>query len=60
LFKCTPNSKLLEPLTKIVHSSPEMLKRRVGNARTYIRPLQMDLDLTPLNEITEQVSFLLQ
>ena len=65
LFKCTPNSRVLEPLSKLAHSSPEMLKRRVGNARTYIRPLQMDLDLTLLHETTDpdQVilySFLLQ
>ena len=36
LFKCTPTSRVLEPLSKLAHSSPEMLKRRIGNACTYI------------------------
>ena len=38
LCKCMPNSRKLEPLTKFAHTSPDMLKQRVGNARTYIRP----------------------
>ena len=32
-----------------MHKSPLALKR-VGLSRTYIRPLQRDLDLTPLSE----------
>lgn len=39
-FKCAPNSRLLEQLSSTTLSSPSMLKSRVGNARTYIRPLQ--------------------
>ncbi len=45
LCKCLPNSRRLEPLAVLAHSSPRMLKQRVGSARTYIRPLQRDLDL---------------
>ena len=37
--KCMPNSQNLEPLSKL-NSSPEFLKQKVGNVRTYIRPLQ--------------------
>ncbi len=54
-FKCIPNSRNLEPLSKLAHSSPTMLKRRVGIARTYVRPLQNDLDVAPLNDLTDEV-----
>lgn len=33
-----------------VHTSPALLKQRVGTARTYIRPVQRDLDMTPVAE----------
>lgn len=56
LCKCLPNSRNLEPLSKLASSSPEFLKQRVGNARTYIRPLQRDLDLTATEIVPEQVS----
>ena len=36
-----------------VHKSPHILKQRVGTSRTYVRPLQRDLDLTPENESDE-------
>ena len=48
LLKCIPNSRKLEVLSMAVHKSPSMLKQRVGNARTYIRPIQKDLELTPI------------
>lgn len=32
-----------------VHKSPLNLKERVANSRTYVKPLQCDLDLTPLD-----------
>ena len=50
LLKCLPNSRTLEVLSMAVHSSPRLLKDRVGKCRTYIRPIQQDLDLTPLDE----------
>ena len=43
-----PNSRHLETLSMAVHTSPALLKQRVGNAKTYIRPVQRDLDLTPV------------
>ena len=33
-----------------VHKSPLALKQRVGISRTYVRPMQRDLDLTPLSD----------
>ena len=46
LLKCLPNSRVMEVLSPNVHASPALLKQRVGTSRTYIRPLQKDLDLT--------------
>ena len=42
-FKCKANSRLLEQLSSTTLSSPSMLKSRVGNSRTYIRPIQQNL-----------------
>ena len=50
-FKCMPNSRTLVSLSKTTLSSPAMLKARVGNSRTYIRPIQKNLDLTPTVEL---------
>lgn len=49
------NSRNLEVLSMAVHTSPSILKQRVGSARTYIRPVQRDLDLTPLDDKTDVV-----
>ena len=56
-LKCVPNSRQLEPLSGLVMSSPILLKQRVGSARTYIRPLQQNLDTTPSHCIAEEVSW---
>lgn len=55
LCRCVPNSRNLEVLSDVVHSSPYHLKERVGNARTYIRPLQRDLDLSEVVHLPEGV-----
>ena len=55
-LKGLPNSRKLETLSMAVHSSPGHLKQRVGNARTYIRPVQRDLDLTATSDIPDGVS----
>ena len=47
LCRCIPNSRELEPLSRHVLSSPRLLKERVGQAHTYIAPLQRDLNVTP-------------
>jgi hypothetical protein len=38
-LKGVPNSRSLEPLSKAVYSSLKVLKQRVGQGRTYIRPI---------------------
>lgn len=48
LCKCKPNSRELEPLSAAVMSSPRLLQGCGGNSRTYIRPLQCDLDIESL------------
>jgi hypothetical protein len=55
-FKCAPNTCTLEPLSETVLSSPKMLKERVGSFRTYIRPLQKDLELSHVTDIPKGVS----
>lgn len=50
-FKCVANSRSLEQLSSTTLSSPSMLKSRVGNSRTYIRPIQKNLDLAPIVEL---------
>ena len=55
-FKCTANTRTLENLSPATLSSPDVLKSRVGNARTYIVPLQRDLDLTPIVDLPSGVS----
>lgn len=56
LCKCAPNSRNLQALTSVVLSSPAMLKERVGNAQTYIRPLRHDLDMDAVLGLPEGVS----
>ena len=45
LCKCKPNSRELEALSSTALRSPRVLQSLGGNSRTYIRPLQKDLDL---------------
>jgi len=45
LLRCAPNSRELLPIGPRVASTPKLLKRRVGNGRVYVRPLQRDLSL---------------
>ena len=45
-----PNSRSMELLSTAVQMSPATLKQRVGQSRTYIRPLQRNLDLAPVQE----------
>jgi len=58
-FKCSPNTRTLEHLSPATLSSPAVLKSRVGNARTYIVPLQKDLDLTPIVDLPGGVSIII-
>ena len=55
LCKCKSNSRELESLSSAVLVSPRALQQCGGNSRTYIRPLQRDLDLSRENESTEKI-----
>lgn len=57
-LKGVSNSRSLEPLSKAVYTSLRVLKQRVGQGRTYIRPVQRDLDLSPIFIAPERVSCL--
>ena len=57
LCKCIPNSRKLEPLPHRVMASPLMLRQRSGVSRTYIVPIQKDLDLTPTDCADSSVSY---
>ena len=46
----------MEVLSINVHTSPTLLKQHVGTFRTYIRSLQADLYVTPVEMVTEAVS----
>ena len=53
LLKCMPNSRKLECLSSGVYSSPAALKQRVGSSRTYLRPIQRDLDIEPAEDSSD-------
>ena len=45
LLRCKQQSRDLMLIGPRLSSSPRLLKRRVGNGRVYIRPIQRDLSL---------------
>ena len=49
--KCIGNSTTLQVLSTSVHASLSLFKERVGSTKTYIRPLQCDLDMSILMEL---------
>ena len=59
LCKCRHNSRELETLSSAAMSSPQNLRDFGGNSRTYIRPLQKDLNLSQINIAHDVVSLLL-
>lgn len=54
--KCRSNSRCLEPLPSVCLTSPRILQDRVGNARTYILPMQRDLDTSAVGRLASGVS----
>uniref|UniRef100_A0A1X7SPK1 Uncharacterized protein n=1 Tax=Amphimedon queenslandica TaxID=400682 RepID=A0A1X7SPK1_AMPQE len=54
-FKCLPNSRVLDALSVSTISSPAILRERVGNAKTYILPLQINLDTTPTRDVAAEL-----
>jgi len=49
--KCKANSKFIELLSGYCLTSPKILRDRVGNTRTYIIPMQKDLDLSSVVDL---------
>ena len=54
-FKYVQNSRRLELLSSTTLLSPGTLKARVGISRTYIKPIQKDLDLSVVFELPQGV-----
>ena len=57
LLKCAPSTRQLELIPFRISNSPKLLKAWIGTARIYIRPIQVNLDLTPMedSDMEEQV-----
>lgn len=58
--KCRSNSRELEILPSLCLTSPRILQDRVGNARTYILPMQRNLDVSAVCNLSSGVSLGLQ
>ena len=56
LLRCQPNSRELFVIGPKISNSPRLLKRRVGNGKVYIRPLQRNLSLEEEEGAVEVVS----
>lgn len=54
-MRCIPNTRQLEPISSTVSQQPKLLKSVVANGRIYIRPIQKDLDLSPVGDMDEVV-----
>ena len=57
LLRCAPSTRQLELIPFRISNSPKLLKAWIGTARIYIRPIQLNLDLTPVenSDMEEQV-----
>ncbi len=45
LLRCIPCSRNLDVISSPVCHSARLLRSRIGTARVYIRPIQLDLDI---------------
>ncbi len=50
LMRCCPNSRELECISSNALKSPKATQERVGRSKVYIRPIQRNLDTTPLED----------
>ena len=50
LLRCCQSSKSLETIPYQISHSPRLLKQSIGSAKIYIRPIQADLNLSPLSD----------
>lgn len=49
-LKCAPSTRKLEVIPFNICNSARRLRAWIGSAKVYIRPIQMDLDLTASEE----------
>ena len=54
-LKCTPSTRRLEVIPFQITNSPLRLKVRIGTANIYIRPIQINLDLSTSEEFNNEV-----
>lgn len=47
LLRCTAGSKDLEIIQYPTSHSPRLLRSRIGSSKLFIRPIQLDLDMSP-------------
>ena len=47
-MRLSANSRVLKPLASAALQSPHAAHERVGRSKVYIRPIQADLDITPV------------
>ena len=55
MLKCASSTRKLEVIPFSISKSPRLLRSWIGTARIYIRPIQVDLDLTAVEGIDEDV-----
>lgn len=54
-LKSMQSTRILETIPFTISSSPRLLRSYIGAARVYIRPMQVNLDLNPAQEVADQV-----
>ena len=54
-LKCTPSTRRLEVIPFQITNSPPRLKAWIGTANIYIRPIQINLDLSTSEEFNNEV-----
>ena len=54
LLRCAASTRQLEVIPFQISQSPRLLKPWIGTARVYIRPIQLNLDVTP-TEVEDEV-----
>lgn len=55
ILKCTSSTRKLEIIPFTISRSVRLLRGYIGTARLYIRPIQVDLDLTPTEGIDDHM-----
>lgn len=52
-LKCAPSTRMLEVIPLAICNCARRLKACIGNAKVYIRPIQMNLDLSTSEEFDD-------